>query len=138
MKFNIFGKKETSVPAKPTRLDPAERASGSKPAEQAVSTSVPTAHSRGAHGALKNFYVSEKATRTQGENQYMFKVSPQVNAQEIAKHVSKLYDVVVTKVHVLNMPHKRRDIGRHPGIKIGFRKAMVTLAPGHRIQQAKP
>ncbi len=138
MKFNIFGKKNTEAPVKPTRLDPAERASGPEPAEQAVSMSAPTAHSRGAHGALKHLYVSEKATRVQGRNQYVFKVSPRVNAQEIAKHVSKLYDVVVTRVRVLNMPHKRRDIGRHPGIKTGFRKAMVTLAPGHSIQQAKP
>lgn len=91
-----------------------------------------------AHKILKGFYVSEKSSAGMASNQYMFKVFNNANKSEIKKEVSKLFNVKVKGVRVLNMPEKRRDFGRHPGSRSGFKKAVVILEEGHSIGQAKP
>ncbi len=134
MKFNLFGKKGKKEEAKEAAPSGGEIAS----VADAAKNTVPLALSRGAHALLKGFYVSEKATRLQGIGHYTFIVSPDANKEEIAKHVSRLYHVRVTDVRMLTMPAKRRDVGRHPGFRSGFKKAIVTVAKGDVIEQAKP
>jgi large subunit ribosomal protein L23 len=82
-------------------------------------------------------YVSEKATRLEGINQYVFKVTPNANKPEVKKAVQNHYKVSVVNVRMINMPSKTRTVGRHVGTKSGFRKAIVTLAEGDSINSAK-
>ena len=89
------------------------------------------------HRILRGFYVSEKASLGQGDNQYVFRVFNNANKSEVKKEVSRLFNVKVKSVKVLNMPEKRRDFGRHPGAKSGFKKAIVVLEKGHVIGQAR-
>lgn len=91
-----------------------------------------------AYRVLKSFYVSEKASLLNGFNQYVFKVFRSSNKSQIRKQVEKLFSVKVTSVKVLNMPRKRRDLGRHPGFRSEFKKAIVVLEKGQTIEQAKP
>lgn len=90
------------------------------------------------HKVLRGFYVSEKASMGMSDNQYMFRVFNNANKSEVKKEVSKLFKVEVKSVKILNMPEKRRDFGKHPGSRSGFKKAIVILKPGHTIGQAKP
>ncbi len=90
------------------------------------------------HKVLRGFYVSEKASIGIADNQYMFKVFNNANKSEVKKEVSKLFKVEVKSVKILNMPEKRRDFGKHPGSRSGFKKAIVILKPGYTIGQAKP
>jgi large subunit ribosomal protein L23 len=91
-----------------------------------------------AYRVLKNFYISEKASLLNGFNQYVFKVFRSANKSQIRKQVEKLFKVKIKSVKVLNMPRKRRDLGRHPGFKSEFKKAIVVLEKGQTIEQAKP
>lgn len=86
---------------------------------------------------LRGFYVSEKSSFLQSVNQYMFKIYPKANKAEVKKQVEKVFDVKVKDVKILNMPKKRRDMGKHPGFKSGFKKAIVILKEGYSIEQAK-
>lgn len=90
-----------------------------------------------AHKILKGFYVSEKATFAGDMNQYFFKVFNRANKSEIKKEVGKLFDVKVKAVKILNMPKKRRDLGKHPGFKAEYKKAIVVLEDGYTIGQAQ-
>ena len=90
------------------------------------------------HKVLRGFYVSEKASIGIADNQYIFKVFNNANKSEVKKEVSKLFKVEVKSVKILNMPEKRRDFGKHPGSRSGFKKAIVILKPGYTIGQAKP
>lgn len=90
------------------------------------------------HKVLRGFYVSEKASMGMSDSQYMFKVFSNANKSEVKKEVSKLFKVEVKSVRILNMPEKRRDFGKHPGSRSGFKKAIVILKPGYTIGQAKP
>jgi len=82
-------------------------------------------------------YISEKATRLEGMNQYMFKVTRNANKPEVKKAIQNRYKVTVVAVNMINMPAKKRTVGRHVGTKAGFRKAIVTLAEGDSINSAK-
>ena len=91
-----------------------------------------------AHRILKGFYISEKASLGNVDNQYTFRVFKSANKSEVKKEVTKLFNVKVRSVKILNMPEKRRDFGKHPGTKTGFKKAVVILKEGYTIGQAKP
>jgi len=90
------------------------------------------------HRVLQGFFVSEKASLGSGMNQYVFKVFNTANKSEVKKEVARLFGVKVKSVKILNMPEKRRDFGKHPGSKSGFKKAIIVLEEGYVIGQAKP
>ena len=92
----------------------------------------------GTHKILKGFYVSEKSSMGYNDGQYTFRVSPHANKSEVKKEVSKLFNVKIKNVKIMNMPEKRRDFGKHPGARSGFKKAIVVLEEGYTIGQAKP
>lgn len=128
MALNLFGKKKKET-TKPAKADKVEAVSQK---EEAMMPMI------GSDAVLKHFYLSEKAARLMEMNQYIFKVTDGASKGEIAKQVAQLYKVKVKDVKVLNMPKKRRDTGRYPGFRSGFRKAIVVLEEGNTIEQAKP
>lgn len=69
------------------------------------------------------------------ENQYTFVVDPRANKIQIKQAVELAWpDVTVDKVRVANMPAKRaRRWRRMATRKAGWKKAIVTLAPGSSI-----
>ncbi len=69
------------------------------------------------------------------ENQYTFEVDPRANKVQIKQAVELAWpDVIVEKVRVINMPAKRaRRWRRITTRKAGYKKAIVTLAPGTSI-----
>lgn len=91
----------------------------------------------GSYKVLRNFYVSEKASLLGSMNQYVFRVFNDADKREIKKQVEKTFNVKVKSVKILNMPPKRRDIGKHPGFKSGFKKTVVVLEKGYLIEQTK-
>ena len=48
--------------------------------------------------------------------------------------MEKLFKVKVLDVHVMNIVGKKKRIGRIMGEKRSWKKAIVTLAPGNRIE----
>ena len=69
-------------------------------------------------------------------NQYTFVVNPEANKIQV-KHAIELAwpDVEVEKVRIANMPAKRGRRWRRMTIrKSGWKKAIVTLAPGDTIE----
>ncbi|HSM55394.1 MAG TPA: 50S ribosomal protein L23 [Candidatus Sulfomarinibacteraceae bacterium] len=69
------------------------------------------------------------------ENQYTFEVDSRANKDQIKQAVELAWpDVTVEKVRVMNMPAKRaRRWRRMTTRKSGWKKAIVTLAPGTSI-----
>ena len=82
-------------------------------------------------------HTAEKALADQKLNHYVFKVSSTANKIMIASEVKKNYNVKVIKVNVVNIPKKARRVGRTQGFRAGYKKAIVTLAPGQTIEAAK-
>jgi large subunit ribosomal protein L23 len=84
--------------------------------------------------------VSEKSTVLAAENKYTFEVSRRANKVEIRRAVEDRYRVAVAHVRTINMPAKEKGAGyvainkRRRGLTSPWKKAIVTLAPGQRIE----
>jgi len=84
---------------------------------------------------IKKYLLTEKTTKLKDEeNKYTFAVDRRANKIEIGKAVEKLFKVKVVDVHVMNMPGKRKRMGRIISEKSPWKKAIVTLAKGERIE----
>ena len=86
---------------------------------------------------IKKPHISEKALRSNNENKYVFVVSPLSNKSEIKKAVASLYGVVVKSVNITKVPSKPKKFKGIPGIKSGYKKAIVTLMEGNKIDVMK-
>jgi large subunit ribosomal protein L23 len=83
--------------------------------------------------------ITEKNTILMEYGQYTFEVAPQANKIQIKAAVEKTFNVSVKAVNTMNVkPRKKsrmasRRGGRIHGTEAGWKKAIVTLAPGERI-----
>ena len=79
--------------------------------------------------------VTEKVTRLQEKlNQYVFEVAPSANKIEIKRAVEERFEVKVTKVRTINTRGKLKTLGRFTGRRPDWKKAIVTLAAGEKIE----
>jgi large subunit ribosomal protein L23 len=83
---------------------------------------------------LESAHITEKATDLSRLNQYLFRVPSQANKIEIKKSVEDIYDVNVLKVRIVNIPERERRLGRTKGIKRGYKKAIVKIKEGQKIE----
>ena len=77
--------------------------------------------------------VSEKSYGLLDANKYTFLVRPDANKTEIKIAVEKVFDVKVTSVNTLNRKGKARRTARGMGKRSDTKRAVVSLAEGHRI-----
>ena len=83
---------------------------------------------------IEKSVMTEKAVNLSENGKYVFKVSGKTNKPEIRKAVERLYDVKVKDVRIINTVGKKRQVGRFEGFKPGYKKAIVTLKPGYKIE----
>jgi large subunit ribosomal protein L23 len=78
--------------------------------------------------------LTEKSYRALEEGKYTFEVHPKANKIEIAKAVEKVFNVRVKSVNTVNVKSKPRRLGWHQGRTRVWKKAIVTLEPGQKIE----
>jgi large subunit ribosomal protein L23 len=84
---------------------------------------------------IKSLVVTEKAERLKAEqNRYTFKVARTANKIEVRDAVERLFKVHVREVRVMNFLGKMRRMGRFSGRRPDWKKAIVTLKQGERIE----
>lgn len=83
---------------------------------------------------LKTPHITEKATDLVSKNQYIFKVYSGANKVEIKKAIEDLYGVNVKSVKIIKVPAKRRRLGRISGWRKGYKKAIVKIKEGEKIE----
>lgn len=83
---------------------------------------------------IKEPHISEKASILSESNQYVFKVNPRSNKQEIKKSIEGIYSVNVLSVNVIKIPPKKRRLGRTQGFRKKYQKAIVTIKEGQKIE----
>jgi len=78
--------------------------------------------------------LTEKNTRLmERQNQYTFEVARNANKAQIQEAIETAFGVRVLKVRTSIVPGKPRRRGRTVGSSKPWKKAVVTLAPGDRI-----
>ena len=83
---------------------------------------------------LRRPLVTEKNTVLQAQGKYAFEVAGEANKPQIKQAVEKAFKVKVTAVNVMTVPGKERRIGRRQVLTRSWKKAIVTLKPGDRIE----
>jgi large subunit ribosomal protein L23 len=85
---------------------------------------------------LKRPILTEKSDYQRDDNQYVFEVDRRANKLQIREAIEVLFDVRVDSVNTMMMKPKRRRLGRKMIVtRPAWKKAVVTLAPGERIQE---
>lgn len=78
--------------------------------------------------------VTEKGTALKDDNnQLIFEVNLDSNKSEIKKAIEKLFKVTVLSVRTQNRLGKRKRLGRTVGRRKNWKKAIVTLKEGDRV-----
>lgn len=123
----IFAAKKESTPP------PAEDRISEAPAtpEPKAQKAEPLFHAADAFFAP---IMTEKSNALIAKDTYAFRVAAGANKPMITRAVSQRYGVSVVGARMLNMPGKERRRGRIIGWKPGFKKAIVTLKKGEKIE----
>jgi large subunit ribosomal protein L23 len=80
--------------------------------------------------------VSEKSTALGEAGKYVFEVAPTANKIQIKAAVEAAFaarKIEVATVNILRRRGKLRRLGRHAGMTRSWKKAVVTLRPGQRL-----
>jgi len=83
---------------------------------------------------LRRPLVTEKSTSLQALNKYAFEVAGDANKHQIKEAVEKSFKVTVTGVNVLVVPGRLKRIGKKQVMTPSWKKAVVTLKPGDKIE----
>ena len=90
------------------------------------------------YDVLRRPLVTEKSSYQSGKlNQYSFVVADTATRTQVKDAIETLYDVSVLRVNVINVPAKRGRRLRSRRLlvrKVGFKKAVITLAAGQTLQ----
>ena len=83
---------------------------------------------------LRRPLITEKSTSLQALGKYAFEVAQSANKEQIKQAVEKAFSVKVTAVNVMRVSGQRRKVGRREILSSSWKKAIVTLKPGDKIQ----
>ena len=88
-----------------------------------------------AYYIIKAPIVTEESTIQQNtKNQYVFRVDPKANKKQIREAIHVMFpDVRVASVNTMNYAGKVKRLGRFAGRRPNWKKAVITLREGDRI-----
>lgn len=92
--------------------------------------------SRSAPQVVKELMRTEKGTRLSAQRIYFFSVDRRATKPEIQRSVEELFKVKVDRVRTSILPGKPRRVGARWGWKPNWKRAVVTLAEGSKIEVA--
>ena len=85
---------------------------------------------------IRTLLRTEKGAAQAVDNKYLFSVERDANKIEIRKAVEEIYKVKVRNVNTVNMPGKLKRVRAVQGHTPCWKKAVVTLQSGHKIDLA--
>jgi len=83
---------------------------------------------------LRRPLVTEKNAVLQARGKYAFDVDGKATKHQVKQAVEKAFKVTVTAVNVMTVPGKTRRLGRREVQTPSWKKAVVTLKPGDKIE----
>ncbi|MBN1778694.1 MAG: 50S ribosomal protein L23 [Candidatus Buchananbacteria bacterium] len=140
-------KQDEKKPASAESVLPDQKVTEKKPAETKLeekkpvasqSVSVKTDKIKGvsdqSYRVLVKPLVTEKAAEMGAHGKYAFVVNPTMNKIEIKKAIRSVYHVDPVNVRIINVLGKSVRYGRSLGRRKDWKKAIVTLKPGDKIE----
>jgi large subunit ribosomal protein L23 len=131
-------KKEVEKAKKPAKVSAVKEKKSEKIEPIAQPASKQNKNRGFSYETIKNPHISEKATYLGEKDQYIFKVSPKSggypNKREVKDAIEGIYKVDVLSVNIVKIPSKKRRLGRIEGLRKAYRKAIVKIKEGQKIE----
>jgi len=83
---------------------------------------------------IKRPVVTEKSTVAQQDNKYTFAVDRKATKHDVRDAIEHVFKVTVENVSTIKMPSKYKRVGKNIGKTSPWKKAIVTLKEGDRIE----
>jgi large subunit ribosomal protein L23 len=83
---------------------------------------------------LRRPIITEKNAELMARHKYAFEVAREANKRQIKQAVEEAFKVKVTQVNVINVSIQEKGFGRLRGRTSPWKKAVVTLEPGQKIE----
>lgn len=87
-----------------------------------------------AHDIIIRPIVTEKSSSLMEQNKYTFEVHKSANKIQIRQAIQEIFKVKVKSVNTLNVPSKPKRMGAFIGKTRSWKKAIVSLPEGQRIE----
>ena len=78
--------------------------------------------------------ISEKTTELMEQNKYVFEVARKANKLMVKKAIKDLFEIDAEQVNILNVRGKNRRLRFRVGKRAAWKKAIVTLTAGQKIE----
>ena len=78
--------------------------------------------------------ISEKSYALMADGKYTFRVNDRAHKTQVRVAIEEIFDVHVVSVHTSRVRSKPKRRGQHLGRTRGWKKAIVELAPGEKIE----
>ena len=83
---------------------------------------------------IKAPVITEKSSNiASNDRKYVFKVDAKANKSQIKDAIEKIFKVKVESVNTVNVHPKKKRVGRYAGMTNKYKKAIVTLVNGNKI-----
>ena len=87
------------------------------------------------YGIIRRPLITEKTSIQKGQsNQITFEVDRRANRVEIKRAIEKIFKVNVAHIRTMQVKGKTKQRGRIIGKRRDWKKAIITLLPGERIE----
>jgi len=83
---------------------------------------------------LRRPLITEKNTDLQIHGKYVFEVAEEANKTQVKQAVETAFNVDVTAVNIMTVQGKKKRMGRREVQRPSWKKAIVTLKPGDKIE----
>jgi large subunit ribosomal protein L23 len=85
------------------------------------------------HVLIRPLMTEKSMQQKETLNTVAFRVRPDANKVEIRAAIESVFNVKVSAVRTASYEGKLKRMGRFQGRRADWKKAVVTLAPGHKI-----
>ncbi|MFQ5560340.1 MAG: 50S ribosomal protein L23 [Nitrospinota bacterium] len=87
------------------------------------------------YSIIRSPIITERGTDLKERfNKVIFSVAVGTNKREIKKAIERFFKVTVEKVNTINQAGKRKRFGKNIGQRAAWKKAVVTLKKGQKIE----
>ncbi len=132
--LNIFKKNKSAGEEKTRKKDKAEEEKRESQIKEETSQKIKAGESELADKFLLSPHITEQSTFLSEKGIYAFKVTPSANKILVKKAFKELYGITPRKVRIITVPSKKRFVGGKLGNKPGFKKAVIYLKKGDKIE----
>lgn len=82
---------------------------------------------------IKRPIITEQSNKALEANKYTFAVDKKANKIEIKNAIEKIFGVKVLNVNTVTVKPKTKRVGKYTGLTAGYKKAVVKVADGQKI-----